>query len=64
VEDRWQGLMYVREGVISLGGVARDREGLPWTAVKLDMQAGQVPLGDFPQLEDAKRAVEQACRSK
>ena len=56
----WQGLMYVEDGIISRGGVARHHESLPWTAIKCDIELGQVPLGDYPTVEEAKQAVERA----
>jgi hypothetical protein len=57
----WQGSCYVEAGIIIRGGVARDNESLPWTAVRMDMDLGQVAIGDFPTVEEAKAAVEAAC---
>ena len=58
----WQGLCYVEAGIIRRGGVARDNDSLPWTAVRMDMDLGQVAIGDFATVEEAKAAVEAACR--
>jgi hypothetical protein len=57
--DSWQGLMYVRDNCIKLGGVTRTADVGDWQALRYTTE-GLRPLGDYPSLEAAQRAVEKA----
>ena len=60
----WHGLMYCRGDRINLGAVARDRVEQQWTAFTFDKDGKHVPLGNtYQTVEEAKEAVEKACRT-
>ena len=59
--NSWQGLLYVRDDVISLGAVTHEIGVGLWAAVKCDIDRGQVPLGGYLTVEEAQAAVERAC---
>ena len=59
----WYGMVYVQDGIIRRGAVTRVTGEGKWQAVRYDgVDAGYAPLGDCNTVEEAKAAVERACK--